>query len=367
MRRPPLLLALRVAAAAVVGARVIRTGLAQRSVEPLGPELDPGVPISVVIPARDEARRLGPLLDALADAPGVVQIVVVDDQSTDATAQEARRAGVTVLAGRPRPPGWVGKTWAMQQGLDAATGEWIVFLDADVRPAPDVPARLVTRARRDRLDLASVASAATAPPFARLAHASMLATLVYRFGGPGVSRRGSALANGQCLAIGRDTLVGLGGWRAVAGAVTEDVALARHTEARAGTTALIDATADVRVVVGDTLEVLTGWGRSIGLPGIDRWETVLDATILAMTMPLPLLRLLLGRADPLDAVLIVIRWGVAAGTRRAYRPAGLALWLAPLADLVSVSAVASAAVRRSITWRGRRLPVSSGRSGRSLP
>jgi dolichol-phosphate mannosyltransferase len=362
MRRPPLLLAARVIAAVAVGDRLIRTRSAQRSVEPLGTKLDPDVTISIVVPARNEERRLGPLFDALRGAPGVVQVVVVDDESTDGTARVARRDGVTIVAGSPPPPGWAGKTWAMQQGLEAATGEWVVFLDADVRPAPDVPARVVARACRDRADLVSLAPAVTAPPIARLVHASFLATLVYRFGGPGSSRQRHELANGQCLAMEREPFVERGGWRPVAAAVTEDVALARHLAEHGGRTALIDAVADVEVDVGDLREVVIGWGRSIGLPGIGRRETVLDAMLLTLTMPLPFVRLLLGRADPLDVALVAVRLGVAGGTRRAYRPAGVALWFAPLADLVAVVAVASAAVRRTVTWRGRRLPVSPVRS-----
>ena len=362
MRRPPLLLAARVIAAVVVGGRLIRTRSAQRSVEPLGPQLDPDVTISIVVPARNEERRLGPLLDALRDSPAVVQVVVVDDESTDGTAGIARRDGVTVVAGSPRPQGWAGKTWAMQQGLATATGEWVVFLDADVRPEPDVPARLVARARRDRADLVSLAPAATAPPLARLMHASFLATLVYRFGGPGWSRPGHELANGQCLAIEREPFVERGGWRPVAAAVTEDVALARHVAEHGGKTALIDAGADVRVEVDDLREVVIGWGRSIGLPGIGRREIALDAMLLTLTMPLPLVRLLLRRADALDVALVAIRLGVAGGTRRAYRPVGMSLWLAPVVDPVAVVAVASASVRRTVTWRDRRLPVSPVRS-----
>jgi dolichol-phosphate mannosyltransferase len=358
MRRPPLLLTARTIAAVAVGCRLVRSGLAQRSAEPLGRELDPDVTISIIVPARNEDRRLGPLLDALRGAPGVVQVVVVDDESTDATARVGCRDGVSVVAGSPRPPGWAGKTWAMQQGLEAATGEWVVFIDADLRPQPDLPGRLVARARRDRVDLISLAPAATAPPLARLVHASFLATLVYRFGGPGCSRRGRELANGQCLAVEREPFVGRGGWRPVAAAVTEDVALARHLAERGGRTALIDAAADARVDVRDVHEVVTGWGRSIGLPGLGRIETTLDAVLLTLTMPLPIVRVIVRRADALDAALVAIRLGVAAGVRRAYRPAGPALWFAPLADLVAVVAVAAAAMRRTVTWRGRRLPVS---------
>ena len=61
-----------------------------------------------------------------------------------------RVAGRPSSTGEPLPAGWVGKAWALQQGLDAASGEWVVFLDADTRPSPDLPGALVARARRRR-------------------------------------------------------------------------------------------------------------------------------------------------------------------------------------------------------------------------
>ena len=101
------------------------------------PHGDVDVSISVVVPARDEAARIGPLLEAIVGAPGVTEVIVVDDESADATAGLAAGAGASVVTGRPLPAGWVGKAWALQQGLDAAVGDWVVTLDADTRPDPD--------------------------------------------------------------------------------------------------------------------------------------------------------------------------------------------------------------------------------------
>ena len=92
--------------------------------------------ISVVIPARDEVGRIGPLLDLIVGAPGVHEVIVVDDQSTDGTADIAARRGARVIGGAPLPHGWAGKAWAVQQGLLAASTEWVVTLDADTRPGP---------------------------------------------------------------------------------------------------------------------------------------------------------------------------------------------------------------------------------------
>ena len=73
-------------------------------------------------------------------------MIVVDDQSTDTTAAIASAAGASVIAGHPLPTGWAGKAWALQQGIDAASSEWIVTFDADARPDPRLPTAVVGRA-----------------------------------------------------------------------------------------------------------------------------------------------------------------------------------------------------------------------------
>jgi len=119
----------------------------------------PSASISVVIPARNEARRIGPLLDAIARAPDVAEVIVVDDESTDDTCVIARRAGATVLTGAPLPDGWAGKAWALQQGLSAAQSDWVVTLDADVE---DEQAKEILAQVKVVLEAAKVLRVATA-------------------------------------------------------------------------------------------------------------------------------------------------------------------------------------------------------------
>lgn len=94
--------------------------------------------LSVIIPARNEERNLPTLLRSLASQsvrPG--EIVVVDDGSTDRTAEEARRLGATVVSSEPLPDGWRGKAWACWQGAQVATGQLLLFVDADTWFEPD--------------------------------------------------------------------------------------------------------------------------------------------------------------------------------------------------------------------------------------
>lgn len=94
--------------------------------------------ISIIIPARDEQDRIAPLLQSLqAQTLRPHEILVIDDHSADGTAAVARGLGAVLLPGRTLPEGWTGKTWACWQGAERATGDLLVFLDADVRLEPD--------------------------------------------------------------------------------------------------------------------------------------------------------------------------------------------------------------------------------------
>ena len=102
---------------------------------------DPGV--SVIIPARNEAANLRKLLPSLTGQKlRPLEIIVVDDQSEDGTAEVARSLGAKVLSGKALPEGWFGKPWACQQGAEDAKGEVLLFLDADVELEEDALSRL---------------------------------------------------------------------------------------------------------------------------------------------------------------------------------------------------------------------------------
>jgi dolichol-phosphate mannosyltransferase len=329
-----------------------------RAAAPVSPGDPGGASISVVIPARDEADRIGPLLDRIIGAPGVAEVMVVDDQSADATATIASAAGASVIAGRPLPDGWAGKAWALQQGIEAASSEWVVTIDADARPDPLLPTAVVARARRDDLDFLTVGGRFECPtPATRWLHASMLTTLVYRFGPPGsATTPDRTMANGQCMTLRRDRFLATGGMEVVAGEVVEDIALARRLAADGWSVGFLDAADLFTVRMFESLgDAWTGWGRSLALPGIEPTSRqVFDLAVVLIAQALPLPRLLLGRGDLLDVVLLANRLGTLVGTRSAYERADAAYWLSPLADLGSVAAIARGITRRGRqTWRGR--------------
>jgi 4,4'-diaponeurosporenoate glycosyltransferase len=93
--------------------------------------------VSVIIPARNEAKRIAPLLKSLSmQTSWIHEWIVVDDHSTDETAAMATAYGATVITADPLPKGWFGKPWACYQGAKKATGEILVFLDADTMLMP---------------------------------------------------------------------------------------------------------------------------------------------------------------------------------------------------------------------------------------
>lgn len=88
--------------------------------------------VSVIIPARNEEKNLARLLDSIAaQADKPLEVIVVDDGSADSTAQVALKAGAKVIASSGLPEGWTGKNWACHQGAAAASGEYLLFMDAD--------------------------------------------------------------------------------------------------------------------------------------------------------------------------------------------------------------------------------------------
>ncbi len=357
-----LILLARLGLAGLALGRIVRAATRR---PPVRPTITPTASISVVVPARDEAERIGPLLAAVVGAPGVAEVLVVDDGSIDDTAAVARAAGARVLAGAERPAGWAGKAWALQQGIEDARGEWVVTLDADTRPDPSLPAALVARAVAERADLLTVAGSFDCPTAGiRWLHPAMLTTLVYRFGPPGAAVApppDRTMANGQCTVVPRRAFLDRGGMAPVAGHPVEDVALARHLAAAGARVLFLDAGELLTVRMYDDLAAAwTGWGRSLALPGVEpRRRQLLDLAVVAVAQGLPLPRLLCRRGDLLDVALLAVRLGTLVGTAPTYRPSGAAYWASITADLPATVALALGIARRRQTWRGREYDVST--------
>lgn len=222
--------------------------------------------VSVLLPVRDEAHQVAACLRTALAATGVddLEVLVLDDGSTDGTADVARRAAggdprVRVLAGADLPPGWLGKPWACHQLARAASGDVLVFVDADVRLAPHAVAATVDLLRRHRLDLVSPyprqqAITAGERLVQPLLQWSWLTTLPLRAAER--SRRPSlAAANGQLLAVDAAAYRRAGGHAAVRDQVLDDVALLRAVKAAGGRGVVADGTHLA------TCRMYTSWGQ----------------------------------------------------------------------------------------------------------
>lgn len=199
-----------------------------------------GKTVSVLVPARNEAGRIGPCIRSLIGQAGPVEeILVLDDRSEDGTAAVVMEAAggdprVRVLTGRELPEGWTGKAWACQQLAEAARGKWLLFTDADTRHAPGAVAAAVREAERTRADLISLWPEQELGTWSeRLVVPFMLVLLLVFLPHwmPG-RRRSLGAANGQFMLFRREAYHELGGHEAVRGHLVDDVALARALRER---------------------------------------------------------------------------------------------------------------------------------------
>jgi glycosyltransferase involved in cell wall biosynthesis len=206
----------------------------------------PGQPtVSIIVPARDEEASLGACLQSLAlqsDAQSgvAVEIIVVDDHSTDRTrdiasafAKAQPQIQVRIIEAGPLPAGWTGKNNAVTAGSRAARGEWLLFTDADTIHLPGSLARSLEEAKRNGVALLSYSPEQIVKSFAEKAVMPVIfAELAASFRPAQVSDPNSpaAAANGQYILITREAYDAVGGHAAIPASLLEDVALARNVK-----------------------------------------------------------------------------------------------------------------------------------------
>jgi hopene-associated glycosyltransferase HpnB len=220
--------------------------LARERDSQLAADADPAVwpSVTAVIPARNEADLIGSCVGSLLRQkyPGRLQIVVVDDESTDGTAAAARIAAkaaaaddrLTIIRGSALPPGWAGKVFAMNQGFRHVEGEsdpsdYVLFTDADISyDAPDVVKRLVSSAESRGLVLVSLMVKLRCESFAEtllIPAFVFFFDMLYPFSWVADRKRETAAAAGGCMLVGRTALSAAGGIESIKGAIIDDCAL----------------------------------------------------------------------------------------------------------------------------------------------
>ena len=213
-----------------------------READDLAPLNPPAVwpEVVAVVPARNEADVIATSLSSLAaqDYPGPFRIVLVDDNSEDATGAIARGLGaerVTVLSGEPLAPGWTGKLWAVHQGIAAARSggsapRYLWLTDADIAHAPDTLARLVSIAGPDtgeaRKRLVSFMALLRCDTWAENALVPAFVwffMMLYPFNW--INRGPLSGAAGGCVLVEAEALAAVGGIAAMRGALIDDCTL----------------------------------------------------------------------------------------------------------------------------------------------
>lgn len=203
-----------------------------------GPQLQLATPaglpdVDVIIPARDEAATIGPVIASLLaqDYRGAFRIILVDDNSTDATAASAGSApNLTIVRGKPKPPGWSGKLWAVSQGVALSNAPVLLLTDADIvhdrghlssLVAGLLEARVAMVSEMVRLNCTSFPERALVPAFVYFFQ------MLYPFARVNNPRSSVAAAAGGTVLIRREALERIGGIEAIKGALIDDVTLAR--------------------------------------------------------------------------------------------------------------------------------------------
>lgn len=323
-----------------------------------------GALVSILIPARNEAANIARCLDhALASRGVAAEVVVMDDGSTDRTAEivrsyMARDPRVRLETAPPLPQGWTGKVHACARLAEAARGTHLLFIDADVRLAPDAAARMAGHATRagvamvtgvPRQEIGSLGEAVTVP---------MINFLLYCYlpgGGRAESRRADmAAACGQLMLIERSAYLQAGGHAAIRGVMHDALQLARKMRAAGFATEVVEGAplATCRMYAtfaecwrGFIKNAREGMATPVGLP---IWTVMLAGAFL---WPLALL------PGPWAVLALALGLAIRTAVTLRVREPWWTIPLHPLAVLIALAIQWTALVRgllgKPAGWKGR--------------
>lgn len=339
--------------------------------------------ICAVIPARNEADVLPETLRSLflQDYPGVFKIILVDDRSTDGTAEVAKTtaqsleklAQLEVILAEPLPLGWSGKLWAMQQGVQKAQSfspDYILFTDADIWHDPANLRRLVAKATQDNLDLASVMVRLRCDSFwERLLIPAFVFFFqkLYPFRWVNHPDNSTAGAAGGCILIKQDALARIGGLECIRQALIDDCALAQAVKSSAPRTkiwlGLSDLTQSLRPY--DSLQTIWDMVARTAFTQLEYSPALLLGTVLSMTLIylVPPITFLLGIMLGNSAILFVglagwllLSFSYLPTLRFYHQPLVYGLLLSAIAFLYTLMTIDSALRHwqgRGGAWKGR--------------
>lgn len=316
--------------------------------------------LSIIVPARNEETNLRRLLPSLSSLTysGPLETIVIDDDSSDDTARVAEELGARVVSLSALPAGWLGKPYACHQGALRASGDWLLFTDADTVHDPSGPALAVSYAESMDLDgLSLLPQQSTGGIGDGVALAVAFAGL---FAGTG---KNHSHLNGQFVLIRRAIYEESGGFAVVAGQTLEDLALGRHLTDNGYRMQLIRGEHAVQVrMYRNWRSLWRGLTRIAAgsLPWSGRGSLKSIALITTTVAPVFSLASALGQrrhgkwALASWAVVIpgFLPWAQRFGSRRLafFAPAG-----ALIVQLAALWGMANRVLGRGVRWKGRRV------------
>src|SRR5438552_8148390 len=338
--------------------------------------------VTVIVPARNEAHNIGRCVTSiLSTTYPNLELVVIDDASTDGTADVARKASggdsrARIVRNSPLPDGWFGKQWACATGAKVARGDILQFTDADTVHGRDLVTRSINAMRRTDADLFSVAGRQELGGFwEKVIQPQIFTILSMRYGGTeSVNQSGrvsNKIANGQCMFVKRESYDAIGGHGSVRTSVAEDLLLAQRFFAARKRVVLMLAINQLSTRMYASLgEIVSGWRKDVfagGLDAVPFGKIGRSILPLALLLP-PLLELL----PPLALVLWALGMGTASNAilwALISCAATLLWWIVvyvtigenplyalayPLGALVLLYIFFTAVIRgRRVTWKGR--------------
>ena len=313
--------------------------------------------LTVLIPARNEADVIGQTLAGLQAQGQGLRVVVIDDQSTDGTAEVALGfAGVKVIPGKPLPKGWAGKLWALEQGRGEVHTAWTLLLDADIVLQPGMLAALLARQREQGVQFVSLmADLRRTSVWDRLLLPTFVYyfKLLYPFALANGRWRWAAAAAGGCILVETAALRKVGAFESLRDALIDDCTLARQIK-RAGLrtwTGLSRGVISLRPygTLGSVHDMVAR--SAFTQLGYSTLLLLLVSLIFAASYWLPLVLLALPGTRDLAIAALLAMWVSYLPTLRYYRMApwwGLAL---PISASLYLAMTWSSAIRY---WRGTR-------------
>ncbi|MDX1624019.1 MAG: glycosyltransferase family 2 protein [Gemmatimonadota bacterium] len=348
------------------------------------PARDADLPsLAVIVPARDEAGAIeAALRSILSQRYPDLEVVVVDDGSTDATGEIVDRlAGedprlVALHLEDPPPEGWLGKIHAVERATRETSAEWLLYTDADVRFAPDAARRAVARAERERLDHLSAIPTVESPtaPMRVVVAAFGLLALVHAMDHHDPDHE-DAFGIGAFNLVRRAALERTPGWEWLRREPADDVGLARMIRAAGGRSSLVFGHDRVRLRwYGGLGATVRGFEKNaFGFAGRYRPGRTLAASAGGAVFALAPFAALAAPAWWARAAVGGVAIGLLAFAAVRRRRLGLPFWpplLAPLGVAALAWAIARSGLvawrRGGIAWRGRLYPVQELREGQRV-